>query len=171
MNILLFLVLSLTGIQGLEILRVDEKPQEVVYHVSVYNYADLEPLLNPASNNDTLYIFNFWATYCAPCIKELPMFEDIKAEYASSKVKVVLISLDFKKQLDSRVIPFLVKHHIQSEVILLSDPDTNTWIDKIEPTWSGAIPATLFVRGKQRAFYEKEFKEDELRDVVKQFLE
>src|SRR5690606_6809447 len=45
--------------------------------------------------NDSIYVINFWATWCKPCIKELPAFEKIASEYADKKVKVLLVSLDF----------------------------------------------------------------------------
>lgn len=139
------------------------------YKIPVYNYTQIEPLLNPDDTDNTIYIFNFWATYCAPCIKELPYFERIGKEYTDKKVKVILISLDFKAQVESRVIPFLKKSGIASQVVLLSDPDANSWIDKISPSWSGAIPATLIVKGNKREFYEQEFTYEGLKSVITKF--
>lgn len=140
------------------------------YTISVYNFKEIEPLLNPSTNNDTVYVFNFWATYCAPCIKELPHFEKANEVYADKKVKVILISLDFKAQIETRVVPFLKRKDIKADVVVLSDPDANAWIDKVSPSWSGAIPATLVVKGDKREFYEKEFTYEELQSVINQFL-
>ncbi|WP_071147599.1 TlpA disulfide reductase family protein [Bacteroides ihuae] len=138
--------------------------------IPIYDYAQLEPMLHPKADNDTTYIFNFWATYCIPCIKELPFFDQIGEKYASKKVKVVLISMDFKSKITSQVIPFIKKKNVQSHVVLLSDPDANSWIDKINPTWSGALPATLIVKGNSREFYEKSFTYDELQVLTIKFL-
>lgn len=150
------------------------KAQSIVqkdgYTIPVYNFEEIEPLLNPSTSNDTVYVFNFWATYCAPCIKELPHFEKVNETYADKKVKVVLISLDFKSQIETRVIPFLKRRDIKSEVVILSDPDANAWIDKVSTSWSGAIPATLVVKGNKKEFYEKEFTYEELQSVINQFL-
>lgn len=141
------------------------------YKIPMYNYTQIEPLLNPDNSDNTIYVFNFWATYCAPCIKELPHFERIGKEYADKNVKIILISLDFKAQIESKVIPFLKKRGITSEVVLLSDPDANSWIDKINPSWSGAIPATLIVKGNKKEFYEQEFTYEELKSVITKFID
>ncbi|WP_321334224.1 TlpA disulfide reductase family protein [uncultured Bacteroides sp.] len=138
--------------------------------IPIYNYTQLEPLLHPSADNDTTYVFNFWATYCMPCIKELPYFDQIAKEYASEKVKVVLISMDFKSKIASQVIPFIKKRNVQSPVVVLSDPDANSWIDKVSPVWSGALPATLIIKGKAREFYEKSFTYDELQVLTTKFL-
>jgi len=108
-------------------------------------------------DNDTTYVVNFWATWCGPCVKELPYFESLNKKYEGKAFKQILVSLDFKKQLDSRVIPFIEKENIQSEVVLLADGKANKWIDRVDPSWSGAIPITIIYKGNDRSFYETEF--------------
>lgn len=108
-------------------------------------------------DNDTTYIINFWATWCAPCVKELPYFEELALKYETKPFKQILVSLDFKKQIDSRVIPFIMEENIESEVVILADGKANNWIDRVDPTWSGAIPITLIYRGDEKLFYEQEF--------------
>ena len=120
---------------------------------------------------DTLYVFNFWATWCRPCIAELPYFEKIQREYADEKLKIVLISLDFVSNLDSLLVPFLERENIQSEVVLLDETKYNQWIDKIDPSWGGSIPATMMVRNSdnRRTFYEKEFESyEDLKNTINQ---
>jgi thiol-disulfide isomerase/thioredoxin len=109
------------------------------------------------TNNDTSYIVNFWATWCVPCVKELPYFEELNIKYANKKVKICLVSLDFPDQVDTRVIPFLEKKNIKNNVVLLADSKTNVWIDKVDPSWSGSIPITLFLKGETKSFYEKDY--------------
>lgn len=164
------LLLSLFSLCVVTTLRAGNVVEKDGYSIKVYNFDQIEPLFHPSADNDTVYIFNFWATYCAPCIKELPYFEKVNEMYADKKVKVMLISLDFKSQIESRVIPFLKRKDIKSEVVVLSDPDANSWIDKVSPSWSGAIPATLVVKGEKREFYEKEFSYEELQSVINSFL-
>jgi len=118
-------------------------------------------------NSDTLYVINFWATWCKPCVKELPYFELINENYKNQKVKVVLVSLDFAKNYQSMLLPFLNKKSIKSEVILLDDPNSNEWIDKVSTNWSGAIPATLIYIGNSRSFYEQSFNYEQLDSIVK----
>lgn len=138
--------------------------------VEIVKWDYIENLMNQKS--DTLYVINFWATWCAPCVKELPYFDKLAAENTSAKLKVILISLDFKKQLESRIIPFVKEKNIQSKVVVLDEPNYNSWIDKVNPEWSGAIPATLIVGGTNTTplFFEKEFIFTELNEIVKPLI-
>lgn len=118
-------------------------------------FADLAPRL--AANNDTTYVVNFWATWCAPCVKELPYFEALHQRFKDEKVKVLLVSIDFKKDLPTKLRAFLAKNALQAEVVALVDGQQQTWIDAVDASWSGAIPATLLYRGRKRQFFEGEF--------------
>ena len=135
--------------------------------IKIVDYNGLAPLL--ATKNDTTYVVNFWATWCRPCVKELPYFEKLNMEYADKKVKVVLVSLDFPETLEKQVIPY-VKKNLKSEVWLLDDADANGWIPKIDKTWSGAIPATLMFNKKNSIFHERSFTYEELKKEVESLL-
>lgn len=137
---------------------------KTVSGIRVVDFAGLEPMLQ--TDSDTTYVVNFWATWCAPCIKELPYFQKIHEKFSGAKVKVVLVSLDFEKQIESRLVPFLEKNKLKPDVIVLSDPASNTWINKVDPSWSGAIPATLFINKSGKRFFEKEFTYQEIQDVI-----
>ena len=108
-------------------------------------------------DNDTTYVINFWATWCKPCVAELPYFEELTKKYSDKKVKVVLVSLDFEKNIDSKLKPFLKKNKIESDVVLLLDPHEQEWIEKVDPSWSGAIPITIFYKNDKRLFLEQSF--------------
>lgn len=136
--------------------------------VPVKNFQDLEPRLH--MDDDHTWVINFWATWCAPCVKEMPYFEKIGEDYANQGVRVLLVNLDFVNQLDVRVIPFIEEHNIDSEVILLNDPRSNSWIPKVSEKWSGALPATLIYNKNHRSFYEQTFTMDELEVAVKNAL-
>jgi thiol-disulfide isomerase/thioredoxin len=137
--------------------------------LKVIKYPELEELLSGSS--DTTYVVNFWATWCGPCIKELPHFESLGKQYAQKRVKVLLVSLDFKKDLETKVKPFLAKRKIQSQVLLLDETDYNSWIDKITPDWSGSIPMTLIVNKTRniRHFIDKEVNAVELETLLSSF--
>lgn len=113
---------------------------------------------------DTIYVVNFWATWCGPCIEELPHFEKLQQTYKKHPMKVLLVSTDFKSKLETSVKPFVKKHKLQNEVFLLNEKNQQVYIDRISKDWSGALPATLVVnRQKQhRKLYEKEFTYKEL---------
>ena len=97
-------------------------------------------------------VINFWATWCKPCVEELPCFEQLREQYAEKNVQILLVSLDFKSQLEKKLIPFLKAQQLKSEVVLFADQDVNTWIPYIYEEWDGAIPVTLIVKGRQKAF-------------------
>ena len=111
---------------------------------------------------DSTYVVNFWATWCAPCIKELPHFEKLSAEHKSDKLAVLLVSLDFKSKLKSNVIPFVKRKNLKNEVFLLNEGSPQEFIDRIDPSWSGSIPATLFIKNGKRKFVESEFTYEQL---------
>jgi thiol-disulfide isomerase/thioredoxin len=137
--------------------------------VEIIRKSQLDALMSPSNVNDTSYVINFWATWCKPCVKELPYFEKLNRKYEDKKVRVILISLDFKRNLDSHLISFIRKNNIQSEVVLLDEPDYNSWINDVSSEWSGAIPATVFIKGSSgiKNFHEKEFTYDELVSELK----
>ena len=127
---------------------------------------ELESLTN--IDNDTTYVVNFWATWCSPCIKEIGYFEELHKQPPAQNLKVILISLDFPNTIERRVIPFLKEKDITAEVFLVNDLDYNVWIERVDPGWSGAIPATLIYNDKKRLFLEQELSRDELFDYVTQ---
>ena len=137
-------------------------------HVNVVKFDKLQALRN--SPSDTLYVVNFWATWCGPCIKEMPYFEAVHKQYQGQPVRVILVSMDAVQDLQ-KVKTFMQRRKIASDVWLLDEADANTWIDNLEPKWSGAIPATILFNNKRRQYHfvEKELKEDELQTLVKQF--
>lgn len=135
--------------------------------VKAYEYDGLKYYLN--QKNDTTYVVNFWATWCVPCVEELPNFEKINAKYKENKVKVILVSLDMPKMIETKLLPFITKRQLKSEVILMRDPDQNTWLPKVDSTWSGALPATIIYNKDMRKFYERSFTYDELEKEVSNF--
>lgn len=114
------------------------------------------------NGKDSTYVVNFWATWCAPCIKELPHFEKLSAEHKSEKLAVLLVSLDFKSKLSSSVVPFVKRKNLKNEVFLLNESSPQEFIDRIDPSWSGSIPATLFIKDDKRKFVESEFTYEQL---------
>ena len=138
-------------------------------NVVVIRFPELQKRL--ARPTDTTYVVNFWATWCGPCVKELPNFEQLRAANAGNKVKVLLVSLDYASQLEKKVKPFVKQRGLKSEVLLLNEPDPNDWIDKVDAKWSGALPFTLIFNNqtKQRTSFERELSAAELTAALQKF--
>jgi thiol-disulfide isomerase/thioredoxin len=118
-------------------------------------FDDLQEVLNP--HPDTTYVINFWATWCAPCIRELPYFTRLHQETADQNIKVVLVSLDMQRDLDTKLARYLTRYPPGGLVLVLTDTDANAWIPRVSDEWDGAIPATLIRKGDQTHFHEGEF--------------
>ncbi len=134
---------------------------QAVAQTKVIKIAELETLMK--KKEGPVQVINFWATWCAPCVKELPLFEQLQAP----NTKVTLINIDFVEKLD-KVDAFIAKKSLKNEVLLLDEIDYNSWIDKVDKSWEGSIPATLIynpVNGK-RAFVQQELKEGELEKLI-----
>ena len=134
----------------------------------VYNYDELAPLLQ--KEDGKTYIVNFWATWCKPCVKELPDFERTYAEQKGNDVELILVSLDMPSMWEKRLVPFVAKNKLQGQVVILNDPKMNDWIPKVDENWGGGIPATLIYNKSQRAFFEHGFTYEELNKELNKFI-
>lgn len=128
---------------------------------------DLQHLITKPS--DKIQVINFWATWCAPCVKEIPLFEKLNEE--NKGVNVTLVSMDY--DLDpkpEKVYRFMSRKNLKSKVVILAESNPNNWIDKIDKAWNGALPATLIVNTKtgKRKFIQMELKEGELEKMIEE---
>lgn len=112
-------------------------------------------------------VVNFWATWCRPCIAELPYFEEARAAYRNQGVEVVLVSMDFSVD---KAASYASRKGLQSEVIFLDETNHNSWIPKIAPEWSGALPATLVLNNGSSSFHEGEINKNELEQLIESNL-
>lgn len=120
--------------------------------------------------DDRIHVVNFWATWCGPCVTELPYFEELNSRLDPETHQLVLVTIDWGKNLERKVKPFVKKKGLKSKIVLLDDPKTNDWIDLVDPSWSGAIPITLFLTKEKKKFYEKEYHSlDELQGDLTKF--
>jgi thiol-disulfide isomerase/thioredoxin len=137
--------------------------------VPVFNdFIGFKPMLDYF--NDTVYVVNFWATWCKPCVQELPYFNMADSAYADRPVRIILVSLDFTENVESTLIPFMIDQDIKPEVVVLDDMDANSWIPRVNPEWQGAIPATLFYRKHDRYFAVRSYTFEELSSQIEILL-
>jgi len=132
-------------------------------NVPIMKYAEAEKMWT--NNSDTAYLVNYWATWCKPCVEELPDFLKLNEEFKNRKFKMILVTLDFPQHIESRVIPFIKKNNIKAQVILLDD-DANTWINSVNSDWDGSIPVTQIIQNGTKFFYNKTLNYNELKQIV-----
>ncbi len=139
--------------------------------VKIYKYEALFDRLH--APNDQVTVVNFWATWCAPCVEELPAFMAVNEQHKDNpRFKMLLVSLDRPKAME-KITAFLQEHHITAEVVLLDDNKRNNiWIPAINKDWGGNIPITVFYKnGKQIVFKGNQMTQYELEDYVNDLLE
>ena len=131
---------------------------------------ELEQILT--DQEDKVHVINFWATWCGPCVTEIPHFQEVAKDYNEENVNFKLISLDFPSQVDSRLIPFLEDNDIQLDVYLMINLDYNAWVTKVDREWKGNLPATIIynhAEGK-RIFIPRVMNEKEIKENIEQII-
>lgn len=124
-------------------------------------------------NDDKLYVVNYWATWCKPCVEELPDFMEVNNELKdNTNFKMILVSLDKASALETNVQDFIEDNNISTDVYLLSDNKRQMqWIPMVNERWSGAIPSTAFYKnGEQVAFVEGQLNKEQLKEIIQQHL-
>lgn len=142
-----------------------------IKEIEVVKFENLEQAYT--KNDDVLYVVNFWATWCAPCVKELPEFMAVNETFKeNSKYKMILVSLDDAENIETAVKPMIKQLSLNVEQYLLDDVTRmNEWIPAINPEWSGTIPATLFIKnGKTLKFISTPLSKEELENTITQYL-
>lgn len=151
--------------------QVVPEPRETIasgtLSIPVYDFEGLQPLLN--KKDETIYVINFWATWCAPCLKELPYLEQVQSDYRDRGVQVILVSLDMPRMWETHLLPFVMERNLKSMVVVLDDPKQNTWIPLVHESWTGAIPATLIYDKEKREFYEGPVTYESLNKALSNF--
>lgn len=123
----------------------------------------IEELTSYIRKSDHPLVVNFWATWCAPCIKELPYLEDAVKQHAGQQVELVLVSLDFKENYPKKIAGFVKQRNMSATFFWLDETNADHFSPQIDSSWSGGIPSTLLVNGKTgyRKFFERQLTESQ----------
>ena len=112
-----------------------------------------ELVLLVSKETEQLTIYNFWATWCTPCLKEMPDFERFAKDHP--EVKLIFVSLDRKSVWDSKVPQVIEELGIKSQVLLVEPEVDLNWRYKVSEKWKlMSIPVTLMVEGNKRLFFD-----------------
>ena len=137
--------------------------------VPKWKITDLEEYI---AKSDTPTVVNFWATYCGPCLKEIPYFLEVVKKYEKEGVKLLLVSLDFKESFPDKISSFAGKRNFTSSIVWLDETNADYFCPKVDSKWSGVMPATLFINNKKghRSFFEEEMSKDKFETEIKKIL-
>ena len=131
-------------------------------------------LKNYMDRSDSVLVINFWATFCKPCVGEIPYYQTIAEKYRDQKVKLLLVSLDMKESFPDKIASFAVKHNFGTQIVWLNETDADYFCPKVDKKWSGALPTTYFVNPKtgyrklvEQQLSEKEFETEVLKALGK----
>lgn len=130
---------------------------------------DLESYI---AHSDHPLIINFWASFCVPCVKEIPYFQTTVDQYKDQKVELLLVSLDLPSWYPSRIADFAQKSGIKARILWLNETDADYFCPKVDPRWSGGIPSSLFVNNANnyRRFFDRQLTEPQVSLEIKKMI-
>jgi thiol-disulfide isomerase/thioredoxin len=116
-------------------------------------------------------IVSFWATFCKPCIEEIPYFEKLVKKYEAQDVQLLLVSLDLPDAYP-KIKQFAIKRGFTAPIVFLDETNADLFCPKIDQRWSGVIPATLFVNAKAgyKVFFEDQLSESKMEGQIKEMV-
>jgi thiol-disulfide isomerase/thioredoxin len=129
---------------------------------------DLEKTIAEAK---TPLIVNFWATFCVPCIEEIPYFQQEVKNHGADNVQLILVSLDLSDDY-SKIAPFAKRRKFTAPIVWLDETNADYFCPRVDPKWSGAIPSSLFINNTTgyRKFYEEQLSHEKLKEAIAAML-
>jgi len=128
---------------------------------------DLEKIV---SESHGPLIVNFWATFCKPCLEEIPHFQKMQEKYEKDGLQIIFVSLDLQDAYPKKVNAFIRKRKMSS--YFLDETNADYFCPKVDEKWSGVIPATLFINNEKnyRKFVEEQISEDVFENEILQLM-
>lgn len=101
----------------------------------------LEEMARIRAESNGPILLNFWATWCVPCVRELPDLLRIRKEYAGRGLRLLLVSCDFDDQVEAAR-ELLGRKGVDFLTYLKVGKD-DPFISALDDEWEGALPATF----------------------------
>lgn len=138
--------------------------------IKKWKITDVEQYI--AESKDEVLVINFWATFCKPCVAEIPFFISTVEKYKSSKVALLLVSLDLPSFYPTKIAAFAKKNNFRASIAWLDETNADYFCPRVDSAWSGSIPATLVINKKTgfRKFAEEEMSQESFEAIIKQAL-
>ena len=157
MRIVFILLLLLTGLAG---------SAQTIKKIKI---TDLERTI---AQSDHPLIVNFWATFCAPCVKEIPYFQSTVAHYPGEQVELILVSLDLPDYYPAKIASFAQGRGFTANIVWLDETNADYFCPKVDPRWTGGIPSSLFINNKThyRRFFDRQLTEPQVDLEIKEML-
>jgi thiol-disulfide isomerase/thioredoxin len=120
----------------------------------------------------TPLIVNFWATFCVPCLQEIPYFQEIASQYKSNDVSLVFVSLDMKEAYPVKVNNMAKKLNLTYPVVWLNETNADYFCPRIDTSWTGGMPSSLFVNNATgyHKFLEEPLSKEKLEKEIQVML-
>jgi thiol-disulfide isomerase/thioredoxin len=120
----------------------------------------------------TPLIVNFWATFCAPCLQEIPYFQQLTQQYKSQNVSLIFVSLDLKEAYPLKVNETAKKLNLVYPVVWLNETNADYFCPKIDTSWTGGMPSTLLVNNSTgyHKFFEDQLSKEKLDKEIQEML-
>ncbi|MEO7482455.1 MAG: TlpA disulfide reductase family protein [Ferruginibacter sp.] len=134
--------------------------------ISKWKITDVEKYM---AQKDAVLVINFWATFCKPCVAEIPSFIRITNSYKKDNVKLLLVSLDLPSYYPSKISAFVKKQHFNTRIVWLDETNADYFCPRIDKSWSGSIPSSMIVNTMTgyRKFIEEEMTAEEFEKELK----
>ncbi|MAJ32327.1 MAG: hypothetical protein CMC18_06725 [Flavobacteriaceae bacterium] len=136
--------------------------------VQVITIEEFTSTINKTRQKEKPTVYNFWATWCAPCIAEMPLIEQFALKH---ELNLKFVNVDRKNLWETRVPRMLKKLNLQSEVYLLDKAKRNNWYQAIDENWKAGLPVTLFTGRDKKVLYQGVLEEEDLLEITNKFNE
>lgn len=132
----------------------------------------INDLMEYIQKSDHPLVVSFWATWCVPCIEEIPWLQSAVENHKADSVELVLVSLDFASSYPKKLTEFVKQKQFTATCFWLNETNADEFCPKINERWQGGIPANLFINNKTgyRRFFDRQLTDRQAEPEVKKLV-